>query len=97
MSVHNDFHIYATGSREVAMAVTRTQSGNRRLGSVTLARSRVRVRAGYVFVSCRHHPRSKRGFPLHSGIQKVSVWSRCTYSHGASYAGMLGGPMGLQF
>ncbi len=34
----------------------RTQSGRRQLGSVTLARSRVRVRAGYEFVSCRHHP-----------------------------------------
>ncbi len=35
---------------------SRTQSGRRRLGSVrTLARSRVRVRAGYKFVSCRRH------------------------------------------
>ncbi len=32
----------------------RTQSGCRRLGSETLARSR--VRAGYEFVSRRHHP-----------------------------------------
>ncbi len=32
-----------------------TQSDRRRLGSVTLARSRVRVRAGYKFVSCRRH------------------------------------------
>ncbi len=41
--------------------LARTQSIRRRLGirSVTLARSRVRVRAGYEFVSCRHHPRSK--------------------------------------
>ncbi len=33
----------------------RTQSGRGRLGSVTLAKSKVRVRAGYEFVSCRHH------------------------------------------
>ncbi len=33
----------------------RTQSGHRWLGSVTLARSRVRVRAGYKFVSCRRY------------------------------------------
>ncbi len=37
----------------------RTQSGRRRLGSVTLARSRVRVRvrvrAGFEIVSCRCH------------------------------------------
>ncbi len=33
----------------------RTQSGRRRLGNVTLARSRVRVSAGYEFVSCRRH------------------------------------------
>ncbi len=32
---------------------SRTQSGRRRLGSVTLAMSKVRVRAGYEFVSCR--------------------------------------------
>ncbi len=32
-----------------------TSSDRRRLGSVTLARSRVRVRAGYEFVSCRRH------------------------------------------
>ncbi len=34
---------------------SRTQSDRRRLGSVTLARSRVRVRVGYEFVSCRRH------------------------------------------
>ncbi len=34
---------------------SRIQSDRRRLGSVTLARSRVRVRAGYEFVSCRRH------------------------------------------
>ncbi len=33
----------------------RAQSGRRWLGSVTLARSRVRVRAGYEFVSCRRY------------------------------------------
>ncbi len=32
-----------------------TQSDRRRLGSVTLARSRVRFRAGYEFVSCRRN------------------------------------------
>ncbi len=35
--------------------LARTKSGRRRLGSVTLARSRVWVRAGYEFISCRHH------------------------------------------
>ncbi len=44
---------------EVRLPDARTQSDRRQLGSVTLARSRVRVRAGYEFVSCRHHPRSK--------------------------------------
>ncbi len=34
---------------------SRTQSDRRWLGSVTLARSRVRARAGYEFVSCRRH------------------------------------------
>ncbi len=34
---------------------SRTQSDRRRLGSVTLAWSRVRVRAGYEFISCRRH------------------------------------------
>ncbi len=33
----------------------RSQSGLRQLGSVTIARSRVRVRAGYEFVSSRRH------------------------------------------
>ncbi len=40
---------------EVRLPDTRTQSDRRRLGSVTLARSRVRVRAGYEFVFCRRH------------------------------------------
>ncbi len=40
---------------EVRLPDARTQSDHRRLGSVTLARSRVRVRAGYEFVSCRRH------------------------------------------
>ncbi len=40
---------------EVRLPDARTQSDRRRLGSVTLARSRVRVRAGYEFVSCRRH------------------------------------------
>ncbi len=41
--------------------LARTQSISGRSGSVTLSRSRgrVRARAGYEFVSCRHHPRSK--------------------------------------
>ncbi len=40
---------------EVRLPDARTQSDRRRLGNVTLARSRVRVRAGYEFVSCRRH------------------------------------------
>ncbi len=36
-------------------------SDRRRLGSVTLARSRVRVRAEYEFVSCRHHRDQRTG------------------------------------
>ncbi len=39
----------------------RTQSDRQRLGSVTLARSRVRVRAEYEFVSCRHHRNQRTG------------------------------------
>ncbi len=42
-------------NREVRLPDARTQSDRRRLGSVTLARSRVRVRAGYEIVSCRRH------------------------------------------
>ncbi len=46
--INNEVAIDPAGS-------SRTQSDRRRLGSVTLARSRVRVRAGYEFVSCRRH------------------------------------------
>ncbi len=52
-------HIHTYAGLEVRLPDARTQSDRRRLGSVTLARSKVRVRAGYEFVSCRHHPRSK--------------------------------------
>ncbi len=49
-----EIYIY-TKCLEVRLPDARTQSDCRRLGSVTLARSRVRVRAGYEFVSCRCH------------------------------------------
>ncbi len=37
------------------MVTSRSQTIRRRLGSVTINRSRVRVRAGYEFVSCQRH------------------------------------------
>ncbi len=39
----------------------RSQTIRRQLGSVTLARSRVRFRAEYEFVSCRHHRIQRTG------------------------------------
>ncbi len=39
----------------------RSQTIRRRLGSVTLARSRVRLWAEYEFVSCRHHRIQRTG------------------------------------
>ncbi len=47
--------IIFTKCLEVRLPDARTQSDRRRLGSVTVARSRVRVRDGYEFVSCRRH------------------------------------------
>ncbi len=47
--------VIITKCLEVRLPYARTQSDRRRLGSVTLARARVRVRAGYEFVSCRRH------------------------------------------
>ncbi len=47
--------IESTKCLEVRLQDARTQSDRRRLGSVTLTRSRVRVRAGYEFVSCWCH------------------------------------------
>ncbi len=56
---------------------SRTQSDRRRLGSVTLARSRVRVRAGYEFVSCRRHGDQR----LPAGPIATSFSYTCTYMH----------------
>ncbi len=47
----NDFAIKFSKCLEVRLPDARTQSDRRRLGSVTLARSRVRVRAGYEFAT----------------------------------------------
>ncbi len=55
------YPVKITKRLEVRLPDTRTQSDRRRLGSVTLARSRVRVRAGYEFVSYRHHPIEIKG------------------------------------
>ncbi len=51
--VNGQTSIIKTKCLEVRLPDARTQSDRRRLSSVTLARSRVRVRAGYEFVSCR--------------------------------------------
>ncbi len=53
IDTHNQPVLVNEVSIEVRLPDARTQSDRRRLGSVTLARSRVRVRAGYEFVSCR--------------------------------------------
>ncbi len=52
----------------------RTQSDRRRLGSVTLAISRVRVRAGYEFVSCRRHGDQRLIGPVNGPID-TSIFS----------------------
>ncbi len=46
---------YLSKCLEVRLPDARTQSDRRRLGSVTGLGPRVRVRAGYEFVSCRRH------------------------------------------
>ncbi len=50
----------------------RSQTRRRRLGSVTLARSRGRFRAEYEFVSCRHHRIQRTGALRITGFAKTA-------------------------
>ncbi len=60
---------------------SRTQSDRRRLGSVTLARSRVRVRAGYEFVSCRRHGNQRLpAGPIATSFYVNAMYLRCSAS-----------------
>ncbi len=74
-------------SRDIIFEVpdARTQSDCRRLGSVTLARSRVRVRAWYEFVSCRRHGDQRLRGPVTGPIDT------------SYYRGILSATSGLPF